>query len=72
VPVSPYNVVQVSVTDAETLQSAFATLMIIPALPPATGQSQFTAQEVAALKQMVNLILSGHWCFGTSGCTIPK
>lgn len=36
------------------------------------GSAQFTDKEVLALKQMVNLVLTGHWCFGTGGCTIPK
>ena len=69
VPISPFDVVQISVTDAGTNQSTFATLMILQAQ---SAPSQFTDAEVLALKQMVNLILSGHWCFGTAGCSIPK
>lgn len=54
VPVSPFDVVQVSVTDASTFQSAMATLMIIKATP-STGTSEFTAYELRILHALLAL-----------------
>lgn len=69
-PSDPFRVVQVFATDANTFQTATATLTLVPAI---SGGQQFTATEMVILKQMLNLIGTGNWKFiCVSNCVVTK